>query len=64
MEILADQAKNPGYDYVAKLFQQYRDNLLGSRNGKPMFERLAVVVEDYNKSGQGKAALQEYDAST
>lgn len=64
LEILADRAKNPGYDYVAKLFQQYRDNLLGSRNGKPMFERLAVVVEDYNKSGQGKASLQEYDAGT
>src|SRR4051794_15333861 len=34
------------------------------RNGQPMFERLAVVVEDYNKSCQGRAVLQEYDVST
>ena len=27
-----------------------------------MFERLAAIVEDYNRSGQGRAVLQEYDA--
>ena len=26
-----------------------------------MFERLAVVVQDYNSSGKGRAVLQEYD---
>ncbi|PKY62829.1 hypothetical protein RhiirA4_490060 [Rhizophagus irregularis] len=52
MEILADRAKNPDYDYVAKIFQQYRDFALGSRNGKPMFEHLKQIVEDYNDSGQ------------
>ena len=62
LEVLADRAKNPGYDYVAKIFRQYRDTELGSRNGKPIFERLAAIVEDYNKSGQGRAILQEYDA--
>lgn len=64
LEILADRGKNPGYDYVAKLFQQYRNTELGSCNGKPMFERLAAIVEDYNRSGQGRAVLQEYDASS
>ena len=29
-----------------------------------MFERLAITVENYNKSGQGRAILQEYDANT
>ena len=62
LEVLADRAKNPGYDYVAKIFQQYRDTELGSRNGKPMFERLAAIVEDYNRSGQGRAIMQKYDA--
>lgn len=27
-----------------------------------MFERLASIVEDYNRSCQGRAVLQEYDA--
>ncbi|PKC01651.1 hypothetical protein RhiirA5_456016 [Rhizophagus irregularis] len=64
MEILADRAKNPDYDYVAKIFQQYRESALGSRNSKPMFERLKQIVEDYDDSGQGRAVLQEYDASS
>ncbi|CAB5396223.1 unnamed protein product [Rhizophagus irregularis] len=55
MEILADRAKNPDYDYVAKIFQQYRESALGSRNSKPMFERLKQIVEDYDDSGQGRA---------
>ena len=62
LEILADRSKNLGYDYVAKIFQQFRDTELGSCNGRLMFERLAAIVEDYNRSGQGKAILQEYDA--
>ena len=62
LETLADRAKNPDYDYVAKLFQNYREVSLGGSNGKLMFERLAELVQDYNDSGQGKAVLQEYDA--
>ncbi|CAB5353783.1 unnamed protein product [Rhizophagus irregularis] len=58
MEILADRAKNPDYDYVAKIFQQYRESALGSRNGKPMFERLKQIVEDYDDSGQGRAVCR------
>ena len=64
LETLADRAYNPGYDYVSKLFQQYREIALGSRNGQSMFERLAEIVKDYNDSGSGKAVLQEYNAST
>ena len=64
LETLADRARNPGYDYVAKIFQQYRKTVLGSRNGKTMFERLVALVEDDNASGQGRATLQEYNAST
>ena len=62
MEVLADQAKNLGYDYVTKIFQQYHDTELSSRNGKLMFEHLAAIVEDYNRSGQERAIMQEYDA--
>ena len=61
LEILADRASNPDYDYVYSLFNQYRKNALGSRNGRPMFERLVSLVEDYNNLGYGKVALQEYD---
>ena len=64
LETLADQAKNPDYDYIAKLFQKYREIALGGDNGRLMFERLAELVQDYNNSGQGKAILQEYDAHT
>jgi len=38
LETLADRAKNSGYDYVAKLFQKYREVSLGGSNGKLMFE--------------------------
>ncbi|CAG8697421.1 17913_t:CDS:2, partial [Funneliformis caledonium] len=62
LETLADRAKNLGYDYVAKLFQNYHEVSLGGSNGKLMFERLAELVQDYNDSGQRKAVLQEYDA--
>jgi hypothetical protein len=64
LEILSDRAKNLGYDYVAKIFQQYHGSALGSCNGKLMFERLKQIVEDYNGSDQGKAVLQEYNASS
>jgi hypothetical protein len=62
--LLADRATNPDYDYIAKLFQKYRDTSLGDRNGGSMFKRLREVVNNYNNSGQGKAILQEYDSLT
>lgn len=62
--LLADRAKNPDYDYIAKLFQQYREMVLGDRNGNSMFKRLVDIVNDYNNSGQGKAILQEYSMDT
>ncbi|CAG8667306.1 39343_t:CDS:2 [Gigaspora margarita] len=64
LEILADRAYNPGYDYIAKLFQQYQDNMLGGCNRKSMFERLAAVVLEYNNSGWGRVVLQEYNANS
>lgn len=37
--------------------------MLGGRNGKSMFERLAAVVLEYNNSGRGRAVL-EYNANS
>ena len=34
------------------------------QSDKPMFERLAAIVEDYNRSGQGRAVLQKYNANS
>lgn len=64
VELLADRGNNLDYGYIFRLFQEYRENTLGSPNGKKMFECLAEVwiVENYNNSGDGKAVLQEYDA--
>jgi len=62
LEILADWANNLNYDYVYHLFDKYHKDALGSFNGKVMFERLTLIVKDYNNSSQRKAVLQEYDA--
>ncbi|PKK62582.1 hypothetical protein RhiirC2_790173, partial [Rhizophagus irregularis] len=62
--LLADRANNPDYDYIAKLFQKYRETSLGDRNGSLMFRRLVDVVNEHNSSGRGKAILQEYDSRT
>jgi len=64
IELLADRASNPDYDYVAKLFYQYRESILGSHNEKLIFERMANIISDYNTSGRGKAIMQEYDTRT
>ena len=64
VEILADRAMNPGYDYVANLFKYYRNSQLGERNGTSMFQRLTEKVKNYNASGHGQAILQEYDSRT
>ncbi|CAB5365351.1 unnamed protein product [Rhizophagus irregularis] len=61
LEMLADRAINPDYGYIVKLFQEYRDNMLGSRNGSKMFERLAEVIGKYKNLGNGRAIMQEYD---
>ncbi|CAG8720386.1 4263_t:CDS:2, partial [Gigaspora margarita] len=58
-----DRATNPDYDYIAKLFQQFRKMTLGNRNGNSMFKRLVDVVNGYINSGHGKAILQEYNAN-
>ncbi|CAB4431854.1 unnamed protein product [Rhizophagus irregularis] len=64
LELLADRAKNPDYDYIAKLFQKYHDTELGGCNGSSMFQCLVEVVNSFNNSGRGKAALQEFNADT
>ena len=61
LEMLADRAINPDYGYVVRLFQEYCDNMLGSRNGSKMFERLVEVIEKYNNLDNGRAVMQEYD---
>ncbi|CAB4424043.1 unnamed protein product [Rhizophagus irregularis] len=61
LEMLANRAINPDYSYIVRLFQEYRDNILGSCNGSKMFEHLAEVIEKYNNSSNGRAIMQEYD---
>ena len=57
----ADRATNPDYDYIAKLFQKYRETALGDRNGTSSMFKLSVeVVNGYNNSVRGKTVLQEY----
>src|SRR5947207_5868141 len=41
-ELVADRGNNPDYGYIVRLFQEYRENTLGSSNGKKMFERLVL----------------------
>jgi hypothetical protein len=60
--LLADQVTNPNYDYISNLFRKYREVALGDRNGNLMFKRLVDFINEYNNSGKGKAALQEYDS--
>lgn len=60
--MLADRAINPDYGYVVRLFHEYHNNTLGSRNGEKMFECLVEVIDHYNNSGNGRAIMQEYNA--
>ncbi|RGB43005.1 hypothetical protein C1646_750389 [Rhizophagus diaphanus] len=62
LETLANRAINLDYGYVIRLFYEYRNNALRSRNGKKMFERLTEVIDNYNSLGNGRAIMQEYDA--
>jgi len=34
------------------LFRKYHETALGGRNGKPMFEHLRSIIEEYNNSGR------------
>ncbi|EXX52803.1 uncharacterized protein OCT59_026891 [Rhizophagus irregularis] len=62
--LLADRATNPDYDYIAKLFQKYRETALGDRNGTSIFKRLVEVINNYNKLSHGRVILQKYDSHT
>ncbi|CAG8756331.1 22223_t:CDS:1, partial [Gigaspora margarita] len=59
LEILAIRAYNPGYNYVAKLFHQYRNNALGGYNRKSIFECLDSIILEYNNSDKSRAVLQK-----
>lgn len=61
-KLLANRGQNPDYGYILHLFEQYRNNHLGGRNGMLMFQRLKDEVNNYNNSGQGRAIFQEYDS--
>ena len=58
---LADQAINPDYNYIVKLFQKYQEIELDDCNDSSIFRCLANIVNDYNNLDQGKAVLQEYN---
>uniref|UniRef100_U9TJX4 Uncharacterized protein n=1 Tax=Rhizophagus irregularis (strain DAOM 181602 / DAOM 197198 / MUCL 43194) TaxID=747089 RepID=U9TJX4_RHIID len=62
--LLADWMTNPDYDYIAKLFQKYRETALGDRNGTSIFKRLVEVINNYNKLSHGRVILQKYDSHT
>ncbi|CAG8851293.1 45137_t:CDS:2, partial [Gigaspora margarita] len=48
LEILVDRAYNPGYDYIAKHFYQYHDNVLGVTNLMArIHEKIPQVQEIY-----------------
>ncbi|CAG8842499.1 44512_t:CDS:2, partial [Gigaspora margarita] len=50
IQLLANHAQNPDYGYVLNLFKQYRNECLGGKNGKSIF------------NGKGYAVFQEYDS--
>ena len=56
---LADRAINPSVQDVCRLFQQWRKNCYGDEDGKPLFERLQLEVDNYNAkySEQGGRAV-------
>ncbi|CAG8589637.1 20394_t:CDS:2 [Dentiscutata erythropus] len=62
VQLLADCAQNPDYEYVLHLFKQYCNKHLGGQNGVLIFEHLREKVNHYNNSGKGCAILQEYNS--
>ena len=56
---LADRAINPSVQDVCRLFQQWRKKCYGDEDGKPLFERLQLEVDNYyaKYSEQGGRAV-------
>lgn len=40
--------------FISLLKKKWFKSALGNHNGKPMFEQLKAIVEEYNGSGQGR----------
>ena len=65
MHILSDRAVNPNPQDVSRLFAEWRSHNLGPENGNEMFEKLDVLIQDYNSrhlEDGGKIAFQKYSA--
>ena len=61
---LADRAINPSVQDVCRLFQQWRKKCYGDEDGKPLFERVQLEVDNYNAKYSeqgGRAVLQWYE---
>jgi hypothetical protein len=51
---LADRAFNPSVQDICRLFQQWRKTSYGSDDGKPLFQRLQLEVDNYIVSRVGR----------
>ena len=63
---LANRSINPNCQDVQRLFQKWRQKCVGLENGKLMFERLSLEVNQFNKahsSENGRALLQLYQSA-
>ena len=60
---IADNAINPGVQWVHRFYREWRCNIFGEENGKELFDRLREEVRLYNEQYSdvgGKAILQAY----
>ena len=65
MRIFSDRAVNPNPQDVSRLFAEWRSHNLGPENGNEMFEKLDVLIQDYNSmhlEDGGKISFQKYSA--
>ena len=64
--VLADRHYNPNVQDICRLFVAWRKRNYGPEDGKQLFEKLQLVVDQYteqNASQGGKALLQWYERS-
>ena len=69
---IADCSTNPGVHWVHHFYRKWRTEILGSENGKNLFERLEQEVEKFNErcDGTGGCAkihwysIEDSDANT
>ncbi|KAF0532740.1 hypothetical protein F8M41_011029 [Gigaspora margarita] len=63
-EVLADRAICPNRHDIYYLHKKFLDQIVGARNGKDMFSRLAKEIEEFNINDKGCAWMQLYIAPT